>query len=174
MVCDVGRNGGVQRITFSRGGRRGRLVIRVIGRAAYVRGDAFALNGYMGFREAPSRRYAQRWIEIPHTDRAFAGVADAATLRTEIDHLRFVDVDPPILPGRIGGQAVLVVRGTRSRTPLHEALLYVRAHGIPLPVASRNTYFSGATYTTRFSNWNELIRLEAPAHPVAIDTTGLE
>src|SRR5206468_6505676 len=124
--------------------------------------------------EAASRRYAGRWIRIPHGDRAFAAVADAATLRTEIDHLRFVSVDPPTLPGRIGGRAVLVVRGTRSRGPLDAAWLYVRARGVPLPVASRENAFSGATYITRFSNWNEPVRVGAPARSVSITTTGLE
>jgi hypothetical protein len=174
MVCDVGRRNGVQRITFSRGGRTGHVLIRVVGRTAYVRGDAFALNGYMGFRDAGSRRYARRWIKVPHSDRAYAPIAFAATLRTEIDHLRFVGVDPPILSGRIGGQPVRVVRGTRSGAPPDSALLYVRARGAPLPVAARVIAFSGATFTTRFSNWNEPIQISAPAHPVPINTTNLE
>lgn len=174
MVSDIGRRAGVQRIAFSRGGRTGHVVIRVVGATAYVRGDSFVLNSYMGFRAAGSVTYAGRWIKIPRGNRAYASVADAVTLDTELDNVRFVSVDPPILPGRIDGQAVLVVHGTRSEAPIDAAWLYVRARGAPLPVAARVTAFSGATYTTHFSRWNELIRVRAPVDSVEISATNLE
>jgi hypothetical protein len=174
MVCDIGRSAGVQRIAFSRGGRTGHVVVRVVGPTAYVRGDSFVLNSYMGFRAAGSAKYAGRWIKIPRGNRDYATVAEAVTLHTELENLRFVSVDPPILPGRIDGQAVLVVHGTRSETPIDAAWLYVRARGAPLPLAARVTAFSGATYTTRFSRWNELIRIRAPADSVEIGATDLQ
>jgi hypothetical protein len=174
MVCDVGRSSGIQRITFSRGGQTGNVVIRLLGHAAYVRGDAFALNAYIGFHYAASHNYAGRWISVPRTDKAYAPIAYGATLATEFEHLRFVTVDPPVLGGRIAGQSVLVLRGTRSNAPLDTALLYVRKGGVPLPVAARVTAFSGATYTTLFSRWNEAIHLTAPARPVPIAATNLE
>jgi hypothetical protein len=127
----------------------------------------------MGFREEASRRYARNWIKVPSTDPAYTPLADAVTLRSEIDQIRFVSVDPPILPGRIGGQPVRVVRGTRSTGPLDAALLYVRKKGVQLPVAARLTGFSGATYTTLFSNWNEPIQVPAPTHSVPISSTNL-
>lgn len=174
MVCDVGRSAGIQRIAFSRGGRTGHVVIRVIGPTAYVRGDSFVLNSYMGFRAAGAVKYAGRWIKVPRGNRAYASVADAVTLDTELENVRFVSVDPPILPGRIDGQAVLVVHGTKSEAPIGAAWLYVRASEVPLPVAARVTAFSGATYTTHFSHWNELIRVRAPADFVEISATNLE
>jgi hypothetical protein len=173
MVCDIGQSDGVQRIAYTQGGRTGNVVIRVVGRTAYVRGDAFALHGYMGFREEASRRYAPNWIKVPSTDRAYASIADAATLRSEIDLIRFVAVDPPVLTGRISGQQVLVVRGTRTAGQPDAALLYIRKKGVPLPVAARLTGFSGAIYTTLFSNWNESIQVTAPSHSLPISSTDL-
>jgi hypothetical protein len=174
MVCDIGRRSGVQRIALSRGGRAGHVEIRVVGPTAYVRGDSFVLNSYMGFRAAGSVRYAGRWIRIPRGNRAYASIADAVTLESELEHVRFVSVDPPINPGRIDGQAVLVVRGTRTGAPIGAAWLYVRAHGMSLPVAARVTTFSGATYTTHFSRWNEPIRISVPAGSVEVSATNLQ
>jgi hypothetical protein len=174
MICDVGRSSGLQRIRFSRGAQTGNVRIRIVARTAYVRGDAFALNSYMGFHEAASQKYANRWIKIPSSNRAYLSIAFAATLATELDHIRFVSVDPPVLPGRIAGQSVLVIRGTRSAAPLGTALLYVRKGRTTLPVAARVTAFSGATYTTVFSRWNEGIHVTAPVHPVPMAATNLE
>lgn len=97
----------------------------------------------MGFRGAGSQRYAGRWTKVPSNDPGYAPIALAVTLGSEIENLRFVSVDPSMLPGRIDGQPALVVRGTRWNAPLDSAWLCVRARAAPLPVAAQGR--SGVT-----------------------------
>lgn len=61
QVADVGATEGIQRITFTKGGRTGQVTVVVSNRRVYFRGDAFVLVNYMGFKPTASASYAHKW-----------------------------------------------------------------------------------------------------------------
>jgi hypothetical protein len=75
QVADVGATDGIQRIKYTKAGRTGGVTVIVSAHRAYVRGDAFVLVNYMGFKALASARYANRWVSIPPGDRDYAAVA---------------------------------------------------------------------------------------------------
>lgn len=172
-VCDAGRTRGIQRVTFSRGGRTGHVVILVVPGAAFVRGDAFALNGYIGFRETPSARYANTWIRIPTRDRAYARIAAAVTLRSELELAQLVNANS-IRERRIDGRQLVGVVGEDGFGSLNNATFYFLASGVPLPVMKLSKSWGGAVFTTSFSRWNERVRFTLPRISVNVGRTGLE
>ena len=72
QVADVGATEGIQRITFTKGGRNGQVTVVVSNRRVYFRGDAFVLVNYMGFKPTASASYAHKWVLIPAGDRDYS------------------------------------------------------------------------------------------------------
>ena len=81
MVGDVGPKAGIQRITYRSGQKTGHLTVIVSQRTAYMRGDAFALEGFLGFPHAGSVKYANTWLRFRHTAAAYAPIAENVTFR---------------------------------------------------------------------------------------------
>jgi hypothetical protein len=175
QVADVGQTTGIQRITYSLGARKGHETIIVSAGTAYIRGDAFTLVRYQGFRAPAAAKYADTWVQIPHTDSRYATVAADVTLPSAMATLDAPPGSPTALPNAtIAGRRVV---GVRWRETLHGTTvvttLYARASGRPLPVeqgASRGV--NG--FTVLFSDWNESLKIAVPISSVPIEATGLE
>ena len=173
LVSDVAAGSGIQQITYQRGGTTGKVTVVVSAGTAYIRGDSFTLRYFMGFKAAPSVKYAGTWIRIPHSDRDYAAVAAAVTLSSTIDELRLIGPLAFLPQGTLGGQKVIGISGkTISRQPAR-AGLYARAQGTPLPVGEVEA-FGSALSRTRFTRWNEPVHVPVPARAVAMAATGLE
>lgn len=161
---------GVQRITFRKGSKTGHATVLVIGKSAYLRGDAFTLRNYMGFKAAASSRYGNHWIVIPSKHRLYAPVAAAVTLASAIDELGpKAGTLTRVGPTTVGGKRVVGVRAKRTVGKTTQVdTLYGRAKGAPLPV--REVATEGPTYrfTLSFDRWNVSVHLAAPKHPVSI------
>jgi hypothetical protein len=172
LVCDVATTSGIQRITFEEGGRTGKVTVLVSAGTAYIRGDSFILTSYLGFKPAGAVRYAGKWIRIPPSDRAYAPVSAAVTLRSTIDEF---ELNGPLtfLPAKtVAGQKTIGIKGTVGK-PAAQASLYARASGTPLPVGEVET-FGKALDETLLSRWNEPVHVQVPAGSVPIGATGLE
>jgi hypothetical protein len=172
LVCDVATASGIQRITYSIGGRTGKVTVLVDSGTAFIRGDSFVLSTYLGFRAPASAKYANTWIRVPRTDRAYGAISAAVTLPSTIDELRLAGPLSFLPQKTVAGQKVTGIKGTIGR-PAAQAALYARAHGTPLPVGEVET-FGKALDETLFSHWNEAVHLQVPARAVPIATTGLE
>ena len=172
LVCDVATASGIQRITYSIGGRTGKVTVVVNAGTAYLRGDSFVLSTYLGFKAPASAKYANTWIRIPRTDRAYAPISAAVTLPSTIDELRLAGPLSFLPEKTVAGQKVTGIKGTIGR-PAAQAALYARAHGTPLPVGEVET-FGKSLDETLFSHWNEAVHVQVPARTVPIATTGLE
>ncbi|HEX4526626.1 MAG TPA: hypothetical protein VH108_07790 [Gaiellaceae bacterium] len=173
LVSDVGATSGIQKITYERGGTTGKVTVVVSAGTAYFRGDSFTLRYFMGFKAAPSVKFAGRWVQVPHSDRDYAALAAAVTLPSTIDELRLTGPLSFLPQSTLGGQQVIGIKGkTISKQPA-QAGLYARAHGTPLPVGEVEV-FGSALSRTRFSRWNEPVHVPVPAGAVAISATGLE
>ena len=174
MVADVAADRGIQRVSFRSGSRSGRATVVVAHRTAYVKGDAFTLVGFMGFKAKPSAKYAGVWIRIPHTDRDFPTVAAAVTLASAMGELKPRGPLTSVPETTIGGQRVLGVRGktTTLGRPAPETL-YGRATGEPLPVLELVPK-AGAGFKVVLGPWNQSIHAPVPRRSVPISKTGLE
>jgi hypothetical protein len=127
LATDAGKTSGIQHITYTRAGTTGKVIVIVSSGTAYLHGDAFTLRNFMGFKAAPSVKYANTWVRIPHGDRDYAAVAAAVTLPSTIDELRLTGPLAFLPATTLGGQKVIGIRGkTISKQPAQSAL-YVRA-----------------------------------------------
>jgi hypothetical protein len=174
QVTDVAATEGIQRITYVKAGQSGHVTVIVSGRNAYVRGDAFALVNYMGFKPAASAKYANVWIKIPASDPAYPRVAADVTLASAIDTLK--GPGRPLAAPRktIGGQRMAGVEWrTRVGGKIVVITLYARASGKPLPVQERATRGNGV-FSVTFNRWNLALNVALPSSAVAIGTTDLE
>jgi len=162
MVCDAALDRGIQRITYRKAGKSGRVTVLVVANTAYVRGDAFVLANYMGFSGPAATRFAGRWIKIPHTASWYPTVSEAVRLRSTIKELALPRPRVALPESVLNGQRVIGVRNTSTASG-HRVTrtLYVRAAGLRLPVAEvtregRNRF--GVT----FSKWNQPVNVSAP------------
>lgn len=172
MVCDVAENRGIQRISITKAGRTGRVTVLVIHHIAYIRGDAFAMHAYMGFSSSQASRYRGRWLSIPHGFPTYGTVAAAVTLPSFVHKLGFTNSSLVGVTATFRGRKVIGVRRTGTVEGLHTVeTLYARASGAPLPVAVIQVAPSKSYHQTlTMSDWNEPVRVTAPAHSVPIST----
>lgn len=167
QIGDVGRTRGMQRITYRKGAQTGHVTVLVVAGTAFVRGDAFTLRGYMGFKPASAAKYAGRWIRVPHADRAYASYAADVTLLSTVEELR---ISPPFMKvpdTTIGRSSVHGVEGKLNR---QVATLYMQARGLPLPVAE--SFSQGAARGgVVLGKWNEPVHVAVPRAAVPIAQT---
>jgi hypothetical protein len=170
FVGDAGVSEGSQHITFTKGGHTGHVAVLVSKSTAYVRGDAFTLHNFMGFKQSAASAYSRRWIQVPHTAAAYGPIAAGVTLASTLDELTVAGKLSSVAERTVGGQRVFGIRGVRkvSGSTVTETL-WARANGSPLPVqevASRGTM----RYTATFGSWNRKVRVTVPkgAVPIAI------
>jgi len=175
MVGDAGVSQGIQRITFSKAGTTGHVTVIVSANTAYIRGDAFILVNYMGFKAVAAAKYAGRWVLIPHTNRGYATVAAGVTLSSTIAELKPAGQLSIVAATDINGQRVVGVRGTKSSSRgLTVDTLFARAAGSPLPVEEVASQ-GNARLSTTLTRWGEHLQLRAPngAVPIAkVEATG--
>lgn len=172
MTCDVTRSAGIQRISYSGGGHRGKATVMVIGGDAYLRGDAFTLTAFMGFKGPAALKYANVWVEVPRSDRHFAAVAAGVVLRSAIAQVEMVAPFRALAPTVVNGQRALAVAGDTSGSQPVPVVLYVRATAphLPLGAVSKSPGYATSIF---FSRWNEPVGVSKPAHAVSIAQTGL-
>jgi hypothetical protein len=167
IVGDATHSEGIQRITFAQGSKTGHVTVLVVANTAYIRGDAFTLVHYMDFSATDAAGYAGKWLRLPHTDPAFAGVANDVRLDSSATGELKIPSPRAIGTALLRGQRVIGLRGTIHQSGVTSlATLYVRATGAPLPVEVLATYKGKIYGEVVFGNWGE--RVDVPAPPSAI------
>jgi hypothetical protein len=162
MVGDAGRTAGIQRITYSKGGKSGHVTVIVVADTAYIRGDAFTLTSYMGLSPSAAAKSAGKWLTLTHHQAGYATVAAGVRLSSALDELKLKPPIAAVAPSRLGGVPVIGLRSTHvvSGRPV-TSTVYVRRSGAPLPVEA--VARRGAQrMTVTFSHWNEPLNLAAP------------
>jgi hypothetical protein len=168
MVGDAAVDRGIQRVTYRKGTRTGHATVRVVANTAYVRGDAFTLENFVGLSAQNASSYAGRWIQIPPTHAWFRDVAYAVRLASTIDELETPMTKPRKVIGTttVHGQRVVQIRSQSVLAGQPVAtVLYVRADGPPLPVAEfekRGT----AEQLVVLGRWNQPVDVAAPTGAV--------
>ena len=169
FVGDAGLQDGSQFITFHKSGKTGHVTVIVSGNTAYIRGDAFTLVNYLGFKAAPAADYAGRWVRFPHTDKGYPTLAAGVTLPSVVAELTVGGQLSSVPTTQIAAQQVFGVRGTDSPSSGGTTVntVYARAAGPPLPVQETATH-DKINLSVIFSKWNETIAITAPRASVAI------
>jgi hypothetical protein len=158
MVGDAGRTAGIQRITYTKNGKSGHVTVLVVADTAYVRGDAFTLENYLGFSAAEAAKAAGKWLLLPHTEQGFASIAAGVRLSSTLAQL---ELQGPVTAvkgsrGEAGFRGLHAYTGSRVRETV-----YAHAAGSRLPVELVVGGAQPAKLT--FSRWNEALHLSAPA-----------
>ena len=171
IVADVGRGRGIQRITVTSHGNSGPATVLVVGRSAYIRGDAFTLHNFFPLTQAQAVRYAGKWISIPATSGAYSAVAADATFASFLADL-LPSEHLALVRATIAGRKSLGVRGTVAQGGLELVeTVYAPAGGTPLPFEEKAAPAGHpGTSLAHMSRWNEPVRVAAPAHAVPLST----
>lgn len=170
IACDAGSSSGIQQITFRKGKTTGHVTVVVVGRTAYLRGDAFTLADFIGIKTAGAKKYANTWIVVPSSHPAFAPIAAAVTLVSAIDELGAKTGTLTRTAARLGGKSVVGVRSVAkvNGVSVTDTLLAQDAK-LRLPVQELVTH-SGFRATNTFSRWNEPVSVKKPGKAVPIAT----
>ncbi len=180
ITGDVNRTSGTQTIVLSGGQSRATIVIELVGREAYFRGDAAAIQVLVGVTEGVATAAAGRWVSVVPTDAVYQSTAAALTVGSVISELALAQ---PVTGGRtvvVGGRDLLQLSGAwvgEGVTAKDHATgkLDVTRSLTPLPVS-----FSGVTPatagTSRFvesivvSRWGEPVEVARPLFSVPLAT----
>jgi uncharacterized protein YfiM (DUF2279 family) len=167
MVSDVSETEGTQRISFVHSSQSGQMTVLVRNRTAYVRGDTFTLENYMGLTKAEAKRYGGQWISIPHTTSGYADVAAGVTLPSVL-HTLYPKGSPKRVAGSAQGRKAIGVRVVGHATGLrYVETLWANAAGKPLPLEEDVTA-KGTSTQIGFAHWNEPVHVNVPMHAVPI------
>jgi hypothetical protein len=170
MVADVGAKAGIQRITYRVGKRAGHLTVVVSRRTAYMRGDAFTLENFLGFPHAGSVKYAGTWLRFRHSSSAYAPIAENVTIGSTLNDLKPAGRLSNVPRTKIDGQAVVGVRGTtRVQGQKVVRTLWVATAGKRLLVSDVITA-PGGSLTVTYSHWNAPVRVHVPLDFIDSDT----
>jgi hypothetical protein len=170
MVGDATHTTGIQRITYSKGSRRGHVTVVVVANTAYIRGDAFTLKNYMLFSASQAASYSGKWLKLAHTASGFPTVAaDVRLDRSALGALK--------MPSSVRSLGRSVARGqqvTGLRATIHHAgltgieTLYVRATGALLPVEQTLTVDRKLVSDVVYSGWGERVNISVPAAALSL------
>lgn len=167
MVSDVSATAGTQRISFVEGSKSGRMTVALVNRTAYVNGDTFTLESYMGLTKSESKRYAGKWIAISHTASGYSDVASGVTLPSVL-HTLYPKGNVKRVTGTAQGRKAIGVRVVGHATGLrYVETLWANASGKPLPLEEDVTAKSTRTQIG-FSRWGEPVHVNAPMHAIPI------
>jgi len=169
MVADVGPTSGIQKVNLTLQGKKGRFTVIVVKRLAYLRGNTYALQGFLGFTAAQAAAYDGRWISVPPGNAKYSDLAASVTLPS---FLRDIHPGAPLafVTTTIGGRKVTGVEG-KNREPgvrFVEAV-FPDAKLRPLAVSDFDAS-KGFGDALKISRWNEPVRVKAPPRAVPIST----
>jgi hypothetical protein len=153
IVADVAKTTGTQRVAFMQAGKTGHITVRVVNGTAYFRGDAFALQRFMGVPAANAQRYAGDWVRVPHTAKQYASVAADVTLPSFAASLG------------INGTVTKIKGGIGIATPTGGVKLLLAPSHLPTKETGKGR---GGTLTMTPSRWNEPVHVAVPTKTVPV------
>jgi hypothetical protein len=164
QVTDAGRTIGRQTNTLTVDGKSNTLVIELIDRILYVKGDATVLEKFLGLPNELSNQFANKWFVILPNHSGYAGVALGLTVSSAMSELTMTDsvtVQPSTSLSVVKVEVEKGVTAKIASQPTSSEVLYFSATKNPLPVEAIQT-FKAAKGSLLFSKWNEMITLAQP------------
>lgn len=162
ITGDAATDRGVQHVTYRKGGRIGHVTVRVVANTAYVRGDAFTLENYMGIPPSSATAWAGKWLSLASSAPDYNTVAAAVRLLSTLEELK---MPPPYRNAgtlTVDGHRVVGIKSSfrRAGHTVSETLYVDRAHSLPVEQIGSS---SGITVKSTFSRWNEAVSVSSPA-----------
>lgn len=173
ITTDAARAEGIQHVAYQQGTTSGQEIIEEVDGVGYFRGDAFTLQNFNGFSATAAASYAEVWLKVTKSDKAFAKLTSGLTISTI--PAQMVLPQPQLLPASspVGGTRVKQLRAVFSEpSGTVTGFLYVRSRGAPLPVEQMYMQNGGGHGTDVFSNWNRPVSLIPPTSSVPFSATG--
>jgi hypothetical protein len=167
IAGDAATDRGIQHIAYRKGGRVGHVTVLVVANTAYIRGDAFTLESYMGIPSSAAAVWAGKWLSLDRSAPDYAAVSAAVRLGSTLDEVK---MPPPFREAgtsmRHGRRVVGIVSHFRQAGHAVSATLYIdAARSLPVEQVDRS---GGITVRATFSRWNEPVTVVPPASAVAI------
>lgn len=167
IVGDAATDRGIQHITYRRSGRAGHVTVLVVANIAYIRGDAFTLENYMGIPPSAAAAWAGKWLSLARSAPDYPTVSAAVRLGSMLDEVK---MPPPFrelgTSTRHGRRVVGIVSRFRHAGRTVTATLYVdAARSLPVEQVDRS---GGITVTATFSRWNERVTVSPLGSAIAI------
>jgi hypothetical protein len=167
ITGDAAADRGVQQITYRKGGRVGHVTTRVIANTAYVRGDAFTLENYMGIPPSSATAWAGKWLSLASSAPDYKTVAAAVRLLSTIDELK---MPPPYRSAgtlTVNGRRLVGVKSSfrRAGHTVSETLYIDTQRSLPVEQIGSS---SGITVKSTFSRWHEAVSVSPPASAIPI------
>ncbi|HEV8178730.1 MAG TPA: hypothetical protein VGP54_00345 [Gaiellaceae bacterium] len=170
MVADVAATRGIQRVSFTLGGKKGQFTVRVVGRTAYLLGNTVALDSFLGFTAAQAAQYHGRWISVTPSSQMYKALAASVTLPSFL-HDIYPSAPLAFVTAKIGGRKVTGVRGTTREPGVVRFVEAVYPDSKLRPFGVADIESSKAFIDEiRISRWNEPVHVQAPANAVPIAT----
>ena len=168
---DAGTTSGAQSLTVQNGKQVEHMSTEVVGQTGYVKGNSTALHNIIGLTTAQANKYAGQWFSFPMSNSTFSQLA-AGLLRSQVASELSISGPFTFVSGTtLNGQRALGIRGsvsTNNGGTVGE-ILYVPAHGKPLPIEEvtdpgAKAHASTIHGTVSFTKWGEQVSIQAPAH----------
>ena len=151
-----------------------KVEVLLVGTTAYLRGDAGGLTDIIGVASAQAVQDAGKWVSVTSSSTLYQGIARAVTLTTLLDQMKPSGTLATTAPGKLGGHAVVGVRGALTGTTgTGTTTFWVTTVAPPVPIGvDAQSAGTGGTVTEigAFSKWGERLRLTPPAGAVPLDT----
>jgi hypothetical protein len=163
MVNDIGHSDGRQ-VVDANGAE---ATVIVIGSAAYIQGDADAVENYFGLSNVDPEQVAGKWLSVSAADPNYSAVTASVTLRSDFSTF----IAGPFTKGPVttvdGQQAIPLFGHTSAQAggPSLPTTLYVSTGAKVLPITFRASY-QGMTETATWSAWGRAVQLAVPSHAI--------
>jgi hypothetical protein len=155
--------------------KAGTLTIQaeVVGKGAYVEGNAGGLEDQMGLSAASAATYAGKWISIAATDAPYSSITKAVRLEGTLSdlkptgHLTLTAATTKASQGVIGVKGSLPPGAAKGTTG--SAVLYVATSKPNVPIVfdvEQTTSGTKESDVGTFSNWGKPLHLVAPTTSV--------
>jgi hypothetical protein len=170
MVNDIGSNEGQQ--TMASGAAFGQVL--VIGHQTFVRGNTQALQKFFGTSQATGTADADQWVVVPSSNRHYADITAAVTLKSDFNQLPIPNALKAGSPVERDGHKVIPVTGTiaatKHDTALHMTLYITDSKNNPMPIGMTYTV-DHTTQTVTWSDWGETPTLNVPTTTLSLSGT---
>jgi hypothetical protein len=167
ITGDAATDRGVQHVTYRKGGQVGHVTVRVVANTAYVRGDAFTLENYMGIPSSSATAWAGKWLSLASSAPDYKTVAAAVRFLSTLDELK---MPPPYRAAgtlTVNGRRLVGVtsRFRRAGHTVSETLYIDTRRSLPVEQIGSS---SGITVKSTFSRWNEAVSVSPPPSAISI------
>jgi hypothetical protein len=145
----------------------------VVGKGAYVEGNAGGLEDQMGLSAASAATYAGKWISIAATDAPYSSITKAVSLEGTLSdlkptgHLTLTGATTKASQGVVGVKGSLPPGAAKGTTG--SAVLYVSTSKPTVPIVfdvQQDTSGTKESDIGTFSNWGKPLHLVAPTTTV--------